>query len=81
MHHRIPDAQETAVEVLCFGKSDATWKELIKLSRSCKVNILDDYDFVFGPMCTNPDKLNRQEPNVHHPKKKMQLCSKSRDVV
>ena len=55
------------------------WVDLTTSSRLCKTNILDDYDFVYGPMVANPKKIKKKiEKSKPHRPVKYQLASKTR---
>jgi hypothetical protein len=64
-----------------FKDVDAEWRKLVKDSRLCKqrINDLDRYDFVYGPMCANPIPIQRKNATAvpHRPTMKFQLCSKT----
>jgi hypothetical protein len=64
-----------------FKEADEEWRQLVKASRLCKqrINDLDRYDFVYGPMCANPIPIQRKDASAvpHRPTMKYQLCSKT----
>jgi hypothetical protein len=66
-------------KVKSFENVDDEWKDLVKSSRKCKerMNELDKYDFVYGPVCCNPYDIRKYDvqpkafPNMY------QLASKN----
>jgi hypothetical protein len=67
-------------KIRSFKKADSDWVKYVTSSRQCmtKKNDLDTYDFVYGPMCSNPEvKNNLDIPKTHRGKDiKFQLASK-----
>jgi hypothetical protein len=63
-----------------FENADEEWKMLTKSSRLCKDkrNNLDNYNFVYGPMVANPNKIryDNETPQPHN-NIKWQLASKN----
>ena len=61
-----------------FEKDSIEWQKLVKDSRHCKENDLDDYDVIYGPMCANPSEVKTLNmiPKTHT-RMKFQLVSKS----
>lgn len=49
-----------------FLATTKEWQDWVKHSRKCwgKKNILDDADFVYGPVCANPHKIS-QNQKIH----------------
>lgn len=49
-----------------FPAPTKEWQDLVKHSRKCqgKKNILDDADFVYGPVCTNPHKISQNQKTL-----------------
>lgn len=75
---RLPKKLPFNVKV--FKEPNQEWKDLVKNSRLCKhrSNALDDYDFVYGPMCANVHQIKKRNADPSpHPNIKYQLCSKS----
>lgn len=65
--------------VKMFNSITQEWVKLVQESRICNKNELDDFDFVYGPMCANADPVAYKgaSPVPHNPVK-YQLCSKSK---
>jgi hypothetical protein len=68
-------------KVKVFENANKEWKNLVRSSRKCQdeKNILDSFDFVYGPMCKNPmDVSNDCEMPVPF-QNRFQLVSKNRE--
>jgi len=65
--------KEKGFEIKEFKSTDIEWKRTVKSSRLCEVraNELDEYDFVSGPMVSNPNQVRNsvEEPKPHKPPK------------
>lgn len=68
-----PQVKENGFEIKEFKSVDVEWKRTVKSSRLCEVsaNELDEYDFVSGPMVSNPNQVRNsiEEPKTHKPPK------------
>lgn len=62
-----------------FDTTDKDWTQLVTLSRQCQKNMLDECDYVYGPMAVNVDEIQKsnQVAKPHSPIK-YQLASKTR---
>lgn len=72
---------ETRDDYKIFEEPNNEWKHLVKDSRTCKKkNMLDDMNFVYGPMLENAQDIRTDgvEVRAHNPIK-WQLASKSRE--
>jgi hypothetical protein len=77
---RLPNVNRLPYNVNIFSGINKEWTDLVQNSRLCNQNSnqLDVFDFVYGPMCANPENVaDRGEAPVPHNKVKYQLCSKS----
>ena len=61
-----------------FMDASNEWETVTTLSRKCQDNILDDYDFIYGPMVANPYRVeNHNEVAKPHNDIKWQFASKT----
>lgn len=61
-----------------FTDASNEWETLTSSSRKCQDNVLDDYNFVYGPMVANPFQIeHRDEVAKAHTEIKWQIASKN----
>ncbi len=74
-------SQMTNYKVKMFENANKDWIHLVKRSRKCKdeKNILDTFDFVYGPICKNPKDVAKKGVNPVPFDNRFQFVAKSRE--